>query len=72
MPTMSASEKARRIRINESVAGTHAMEGLQLDQQTLNLMRMWEDGEIDADQLSEALHAYGMSLVESTRAVGAA
>ena len=36
MPRISEAEKLRRRRINESVIGTNAMEGLTLDAETVS------------------------------------
>jgi hypothetical protein len=52
MAQISEEEKLRRRRVNESVIGTNAMEGLVLDAETLVLMRRYEEGELTPQQLS--------------------
>ena len=58
MPAISAEEKLRRRRVNESVVGTNAMEGLQLDVETLQLMRRFEEGLMTREELSAAIDAH--------------
>jgi hypothetical protein len=58
MPSISPEEKLRRQRINESVIGTSAMEGITLDTQTLLLIRRYEDGELTREELSAAIDAH--------------
>jgi hypothetical protein len=72
MSMISESEKQRRRLINESVVGTHIMEGLPPDQETRTLLLKYEEGDLTAEQLSVALHAHAMSLVEEHRVVGVA
>jgi hypothetical protein len=80
MAGISEDEKLRRRRINESVIGTNAMEGLVLDAETLALMRRYEEGELTRQQLSaeidlhveKLLAAQGIHGARSLRAVGVA
>ncbi|MBB5065359.1 antitoxin VbhA family protein [Granulicella mallensis] len=72
MPKISEAEKNRRHRINESVLGTNAMEGLYPDAETLALLQKYEDGELTGEQLSSALNEHALSLVEASRLAGAA
>jgi hypothetical protein len=80
MPRISQAEKLRRRRINESVIGTNAMEGLTLDAETLALMDRYAEGELTREQLSaeidrhvdKLLAAQGLSGVRASRAVGVA
>jgi hypothetical protein len=72
MPKISEAEKNRRHRINESVLGTNAMEGLHPDAETLALLQKYEDGELTGEQLSSALNEHALSLVEASRLAGAA
>lgn len=62
MAVISEEEKLRRRQSNEDVIGTGAMEGQFLDEPTLALMRRFEEGELDREQLSAAirLHVQGM------------
>jgi hypothetical protein len=55
MAAISLDEKLRRRRINESVIGTTAMEGISLDSETLALMRRYEDGDLSREELSSAI-----------------
>lgn len=52
MSSISEQEMLRRRRINQSVIGTNAMEGLQLDAETIALMAQYERGELSREQLS--------------------
>ena len=63
MPEISAAEKLRRRESNQSVIGTNAMEGITLDQETLELMRRFEEGDLDRAQLSAAVHAHVKTLL---------
>jgi hypothetical protein len=77
---VSEAEKLRRRRINESVIGTNAMEGLTLDAETLALMDRYAEGELTREQLSagidrhvdKLLAAQGISGARASRAVGVA
>ncbi len=55
MAAITEEEKLRRQRVNASVFGTNAMEGLTLDAETLGLMRRFETGELTREQLSAAI-----------------
>lgn len=78
MSLISAEEKLRRGRVNESVIGTNAMEGLQLDAKTLQLMRQFEEGSMTREELSAAIDAHVADLAANLpferirRMVGAA
>jgi hypothetical protein len=65
MAVISEEEKLRRRRAVESVLGTNAMEGIFLDAPTLALMRRFETGDIEIEELSAAidLHVSDMDLV---------
>lgn len=58
MAVISEEEKLRRRQSNEDVIGTGAMEGQFLDKPTLALMRRFEEGELDRQQLSAAIHLH--------------
>jgi hypothetical protein len=58
MGSISDDEKARRKRVNASVIGTSAMEGVTLDRETLDMMRRFEQGELTRDQLSAGIDAH--------------
>jgi Antitoxin VbhA len=78
MASISEAEKLRRRQINESVIGTNAMEGLELDPETLTLMRRFEEGELTRQQLSEEIDLHVKKLLSQqsstkrTRVAGAA
>ena len=55
MAAISEDEKLRRRNANASVIGTNAMEGLTFDSETLLLMRRFEEGELNRQQLSAAI-----------------
>ncbi len=58
MPPISAEEKLRRHRVNESVIGTNAMEGLKLDARMLQLMRQFEESSMTREELSVVIDAH--------------
>jgi hypothetical protein len=80
MAHISEAEKLRRRQVNESVIGTNAMEGLELDAETLALMRRFEEGELTRQQLSAEIDLHvekllaqqGASSSRRTRIAGAA
>jgi len=67
MAHISEEEKLRRHSSNESVIGTHAMEGMQLDEATLDLMRRFEEGELDRAQLSAGIDLHVQDLLSARR-----
>ena len=69
MPIISETEKKRRSRINASVLGTHAMEGMYPDATTQALLRKYEAGELTREQLSAEIDRHVESLVISSRRV---
>jgi hypothetical protein len=72
MPAISEAEKQRRRRVNTSVMGTNAMEGIHPDTETLVLLRQFEEGHLTREQLSEALDRHVENLVAASRPVAAA
>jgi hypothetical protein len=62
MPAITEEEKLRRRQSNEDAIGTLAMEGLSLDASTLALMRRFEEGELDREELSAAVRSHVASL----------
>ncbi|ADW67736.1 antitoxin VbhA family protein [Granulicella tundricola] len=72
MQPISDEEKSRRRRINQSVIGTNAMEGLSLDEETLSLMRRYEEGEIDREELSSAIDLHVARLLRERSALAGA
>ena len=58
MPEITVQEKQRRRQINDSVIGTNAMEGIELDAETIALMRRYEEGELSRQELSAAIDAH--------------
>ena len=63
MPAISQEERMRRHSNMESVRGTHAMEGMFPDSQTLVLMQKYESGEFTMEQFSAAMQAHALSLL---------
>jgi hypothetical protein len=68
MAQISDEEKLRRRRVNESVIGTNAMEGLELDAETLALMERFAEGELTRQQLSEEIDLHVKKLLTQQRA----
>jgi hypothetical protein len=60
---ISDSAKILRRQSNEDVIGTSAMEGQFLDEATLALMRRFEEGELDREQLSAAIRLHVQELL---------
>jgi len=67
MAELSKAEKERRRRINGSVVGSHEMEGLPPDEETLRLLDLYAEGHLSPEQLSAALHAHALSLAGVTQ-----
>jgi hypothetical protein len=65
MATISEAEKRSRRQSAESVIGTSAMEGITLDAPTLALMRRFQEGEIDLDQMSAGIDRHMQSLLDA-------
>jgi hypothetical protein len=72
MELISEAEKSRRRRINQSVIGTNQMEGLTLDEETLSLMRRYEEGELDRDGLSAAIDLHVARLLQERSSLAGA
>ncbi len=72
MQPISDEEKSRRRRINQSVIGTNAMEGLTLDEETLSLMRQYEEGELNRDELSAGIDLHVARLLQERSAFAGA
>ena len=70
MPEITMAEKLRRQGVNASVIGTNAMEGLELDAETLVLMRRFEDGELNREQLSAAIDLHVEEMLGQHHAQG--
>jgi len=68
MATISEAEKLRRRQSNEDVMGTSAMEGQYLDEPTLALMRRFEEGEFDREQLSAAIKLHVRAILAARQA----
>lgn len=69
MAMISDSEKILRRQSNEDVIGTSAMEGQFLDEATLALMRRFEEGELDREQLSAAIRLHVQELLAARHSV---
>ncbi len=65
MAVISEEEKLIRRLAGESVIGTSAMEGITLDGPTLALMRRFQGGEIDLDQMSAGIDRHVQSLLDA-------
>jgi len=52
---ISEEEKRRRREGNESVFGTHAMEGLEPDEATRAIFHRYAEGDLTMEQFSEAM-----------------
>ncbi len=63
MVPISPEESLRRHQANEDVLGTHAMEGLKPDAQTLVLLDRFAKGELDRAQLSAEIDRHVESLL---------
>lgn len=67
MAAISEEEKLRRRNVNASVIGTNAMEGLELDGETLSLMRQFEEGLLTRGELSDAIDRHVASMFDARR-----
>jgi len=67
MASISEEETVRRQRVNASVIGTNAMEGLELDSETLTLMHRFEAGELSREQLSAAIDEHVAEMLAARR-----
>lgn len=72
MAVITEEEKLRRRQSNEDAIGTHAMEGLFLDAPTLALMRRFEEGELDREELSAAVRSHVLGLHAQNSSAGLA
>ncbi len=68
MSKISEEEKLSRKLAGDSVIGTSAMEGLTLDAATLELMRRFQEGEIDLDQMSAGIDRHVQALLDASQA----
>lgn len=69
MAVISEAERLRRRQSNEDVIGTSAMEGQFLDQPTLALMKRFEEGELDREQLSAAIRLHARDTLAARHSV---
>jgi hypothetical protein len=67
MASIPEEEKVRRRRVNASVIGTNAMEGLQLDPETLALMHRFEEGELTREELSIVIDLHVSRMLAARR-----
>jgi len=67
MASISEEERVRRQLVNASVIGTSAMEGLELDSETVTLMHLFETGELSREQLSAAIDAHVAEMLAARR-----
>jgi len=70
MAMISEQEKLSRRHSNEDVMGTMAMEGLDLDEPTLALMRRFEEGDLNREQLSAAIQLHVQGILAAMRSSG--
>ena len=72
MAELTEAEKQKRRRIVGSTIGTHAMEGLRPDAQTLDILNRYADGELSPEQFSEHMQAHAKTLVAALRPLAGA
>ena len=73
MAQISEEEKRRRREGNESVFGTHAMEGLEPDEATRTIFHRYAEGELTMEQFSDAMDQHANRLLAAHgKMVGAA
>ena len=62
MAEISEHEKCRRREGNACVLGTHAMEDIFPDQEALDILNRYAEGELSLDEFSEALDRHALRL----------
>ncbi len=62
MTNISGEEKLRRHRIVESSIGTNAMEGQMPDALTRDILRQFEEGELNLERFSSAMDSHAHEL----------
>lgn len=72
MSAISEEEKLRRRQGSESILGSFAMEGLSPDAETLALMRRFDSGEINREQLGEAIDRHVDSMLRADQHIAGA
>ena len=65
MPVITEEEKLRRHRINESVIGTHVMEGLAPDPTTAEILERYANGALTLDAFSSAMDQHAHELLQA-------
>lgn len=71
MGLISEEEKLRRRESNASILGTNAMEGQFLDDPTLFLLRQFEEGELDQQELSAAINEHVREMLAARQSLQA-
>jgi hypothetical protein len=72
MPTISEAEKQERRRIAGSVAGTQAMEGIQLSPESRQLLDRYAEGELTLDEFSANMDRCAEQLLAKRRELAGA
>ncbi len=72
MAFVSAEEKAGRRESVASTIGTHAMEGLVPDPETIAILTRYQEGELSLEEFSEAMDAHARTLTASHSAYAGA
>ncbi len=71
MPRISESESVRRHDMMQSVLGTHEMEGMFADEETLAIIQKYVTGEFEMDEFSAAMDAHARSLIPARSTLSA-
>ena len=72
MALISKEEMNRRKRMVASVIGTHAMEGITPEAETVALYRRYEEGDLTLEESGLAIDAHAGRLVAATRQMAGA
>jgi hypothetical protein len=67
MPAICEEEKRRRIQVMESVIGTNAISGIELDAAAHEVFQRFASGALTFDQFSSAMDAHALALVSRHR-----
>ncbi len=67
MSEISEAEKQKRRRIAGSVAGTHAMEGIELAPEARQLLDRYAEGELTLDEFSAGMDLCAEAILEKKR-----
>jgi len=67
MPVINEEEKRRRLQAAESVIGTNAIAGIELDATTHEIFQSYASGDLTLNQFSAAMDAHALELVAAHR-----